>query len=56
VAALVRCLVFSNVLEVFGPIVPVDPACQGSACEMEHDAPNVGVLGGIIIGLVAAVL
>ena len=56
VAALVGYLVFSNVLEAFGPMVPVDPACQGSACAMEREAPNVGVLGGIVIGLVAAVL
>ncbi|HEV3496552.1 MAG TPA: PTS transporter subunit EIIC, partial [Actinomycetes bacterium] len=56
VAALVGYLVFSNVLEAFGPMVPVDPACQGEACELERDAPNVGVLGGIVIGLVAAVL
>jgi PTS system N-acetylglucosamine-specific IIC component len=56
VAALVGYLVFSNVLAAFGPMVPVDPACQGEACELEHDAPNVGVLGGIVIGLVAAVL
>jgi PTS system N-acetylglucosamine-specific IIC component len=56
VAALVGYLVFSNVLEAFGPMVPVDPACQGAACELERDAPNVGVLGGIVIGLVAAVL
>jgi N-acetylglucosamine PTS system EIICBA or EIICB component len=56
VAALVGYLVFSNVLEAFGPMVPVDPACQGEACELEHDAPNVGVLGGITIGVVAAVL
>jgi N-acetylglucosamine PTS system EIICBA or EIICB component len=56
VAALVGYLVFSNVLKAFGPMVPVDPACQGSACKLEHDAPNVGVLGGIVIGLVAAML
>jgi N-acetylglucosamine PTS system EIICBA or EIICB component len=56
VAALVGYLVFSNVLEAFGPMVPVDPACQGEACELEREAPNVGVLGGIVIGLVAAVL
>jgi N-acetylglucosamine PTS system EIICBA or EIICB component len=56
VAALVGYLVFANVLEAFGPMVLVDPACRGEACEFEHDAPNVGVLGGIVIGLVAAVL
>jgi PTS system N-acetylglucosamine-specific IIC component len=56
VAALVGYLVFSNVLEAFGPMVLVDPACQGTACEMQHDAPNVGVLGGIVIGVVAALL
>jgi len=56
VAGLVGYLVFSNVLKAFGPMIPVDPACQGSACKLEHDAPNVGVLGGIVIGLVAAVL
>ena len=56
VAALVGYLVFSNVLKGFGPMVPVDEACQGTACAMEHDAPNVGVLGGILIGVVAALL
>jgi N-acetylglucosamine PTS system EIICBA or EIICB component len=55
-AALVGYLVFSNVLKAFGPMVPVDPACTGGACTLEHDAPNVGVLGGIVIGLVAALL
>ena len=56
VAALVGYLVFSNVLKAFGPMILTDPACQGDACLMEHDAPNVGVFGGIVIGLVAAVL
>jgi len=56
VAALVGYLVFSNVLKAFGPMILTDPACQGTACAMEHDAPNVGVLGGIVIGIVAALL
>ena len=55
-AAVVGYLVFFNVLKAFGPMIPVDPACQGAACMLKHDAPNVGVLGGIVIGLVAAVL
>lgn len=55
-AALVGYLVFSNVLKAFGPMVPVDAACTGASCTMQHDAPNVGVFGGIIIGITAALL
>jgi PTS system N-acetylglucosamine-specific IIC component len=55
-AAVVGYLVFANVLTAFGDLVPVDAACEGEACAMERAAPNVGVLGGIVIGLTAAAL
>ena len=55
-AAVVGYLVFSNVLTGFGDMVLVDPACTADDCAMERAAPNVGVLGGIVIGLTAAAL
>jgi PTS system N-acetylglucosamine-specific IIC component len=55
-AAVVGYLVFSNVLTGFGDMVLVDPACTADDCAMERSAPNVGVLGGIVIGLTAAAL
>jgi PTS system N-acetylglucosamine-specific IIC component len=55
-AAVVGYLVFANVLTGFGDMVQVDPACTGEDCAMERAAPNVGVLGGIVIGLTAASL
>ena len=33
----------------------VDPACTGG-CTMQHAAPDVGVFGGIVIGITAALL
>ncbi len=55
-AALVGYLVFTAVLSAFGEVVPVDPACTGDACATERAAPNVGVFGGIVIGITAALL
>lgn len=55
-AAVVGYLVFDNVLSAFGPLAPVDPACTAAECVMERSAPNVGVFGGIVIGLTAALL
>src|SRR3954467_14506196 len=55
-AAVVGFLVFSGVLKAFGPMVQVDTACAGAACKMQRDAPDAGVIGGIVIGLTAAIL
>jgi N-acetylglucosamine PTS system EIICBA or EIICB component len=55
-AAVVGYLVFSNVLEAFGPTVQVDPACEGTACATQHMAPDPKVFGGIVIGITAALL
>ncbi len=55
-AGLVGYLVFAEVLKAFGPLVKVDAACTGGACAMQRAAPDVGVFGGIIIGITAALL
>jgi len=55
-AGLVGYLVFAEVLKAFGPMVKVDLACNGAACAMKHAAPDVGVFGGIVIGITAALL
>lgn len=55
-AAVVGYLVFTNVLTAFGEMAPVDAACEGATCTLERTPPNVGVLGGIVIGITAALL
>lgn len=55
-AGLVGYLVFFEVLKAFGPMAKVDPACTDAACAMQHTAPDVGVFGGIVIGVTAALL
>jgi PTS system N-acetylglucosamine-specific IIC component len=55
-AGLVGYLVFFEVLKAFGPIANVDPACTAAACATQHTAPDVGVFGGIVIGITAALL
>jgi PTS system N-acetylglucosamine-specific IIC component len=55
-AAVVGYLVFANVLKAFGPMVKVDPACTATTCAMQHSPPDVGVLGGIVIGITTALL
>jgi len=55
-AGLVGYLVFSEVLKAFGPMAKVDPACTAGACATQHTAPDVGVFGGIVIGVTAALL
>lgn len=55
-AAVVGYLVFGNVLKAFGPMVKVDPACTAATCGTQHASPNVGVLGGIVVGITAALL
>lgn len=55
-AAVVGYLVFGNVLKAFGPMVKIDPACTAATCGMQHSPPNVGVLGGIVVGITAALL
>jgi N-acetylglucosamine PTS system EIICBA or EIICB component len=54
-AGLVGYLVFAEVLKAFGPMAKVDPACTGG-CTLQHSAPDVGVFGGIVIGITAALL
>jgi PTS system N-acetylglucosamine-specific IIC component len=55
-AAVVGYLVFQNVLKAFGPMVKVDPACTVATCATQHSPPNVGVLGGIVVGITTALL
>ncbi|MDT4914082.1 MAG: N-acetylglucosamine system or component [Pseudonocardiales bacterium] len=54
-AALVGYLVFAEVLKAFGPMAQVDAACT-AGCSMHRTPPDVGVFGGIVIGITAALL